>query len=226
LRAIEVGVFEGHIKWRLLTYPLVILGTVGVLTGRAVCGWACPIGLLQRVTGVVPQKLKSKFPAIKKIGQHRIDGYFRYFKYIVLIGTVVLTAIFIGFVFTDICPVGILVGTIPVTLLNPGTFATNAFFNIAVIVFILFLILIFLIERGWCRYFCPIGAILAPFNKVSFLHMSVDREKCVECNLCSDVCPMGIDVPNMNRDPECILCGKCIEKCPKDIIKYSKWGKD
>ena len=24
---------------------------------------------------------------------------------------------------------------------------------------------------------------------------------------------MGIDVPNMHRDPECILCGKCVRIC-------------
>ena len=224
LRAIEVGVFEGNFKWKLITYPLLILGTVGVLTGRAVCGWACPIGLLQRTTGLVPKKIKKKYPSIKKLGQLKIERYFRYLKYIVLLGLVVITPILIGFMFTDICPVGILTGTIPILIISPELYVPNSFFYIALVIFILFLILIFIIERGWCRYFCPIGAILAPFNKVSLLHMSVDKEECIHCNLCSEDCPMGIDVPNMNRDPECILCGKCINKCPKDVIKFSRWG--
>ena len=226
LRAIEVGVFGGSYKWKLVTYPLVILGTIGTLTGRAVCGWACPIGLLQRTTGAVPKRVKKKYSKIKKIGQLKIEGYFRYIKYIVLIGLVVITPIVILFTFTDVCPVGILTGTIPYLIIEPEVYAPNSFFYIALIIFILFFILIFLIERGWCRYFCPIGAILAPFNKISFLHISVNKDECIHCNICVDNCPMGIDVPNMHRDPECILCGKCVNVCPKDAIKFSKVGLD
>ncbi|MCK4365581.1 MAG: 4Fe-4S binding protein [Thermoplasmatales archaeon] len=222
LRAIEVGVFNGEFKWKLITYPLLIIGTIGVLTGRAVCGWACPIGLLQRTTGRVPKKLKRKFPSIAKIGQHKIERYFRYTKYFVLIGLVVITPILIGFMFTDICPVGVLTGTLPIMILNPSKYVPNPFFHVALIVFILFFVLIFIIERGWCRYFCPVGALLAPFNKVSFLHISVNKEECIHCNVCSDECPMGIDIPNMHRNPECILCGKCINACPKNLIKFER----
>jgi polyferredoxin len=90
------------------------------------------------------------------------------------------------------------------------------------VVFILFIALIFLVERGWCRYFCPVGALLAPFNKISFLHISVKTEECIHCNACSYVCPMAIDIPNMHRDPECILCGKCITACPNQLISFER----
>ena len=109
------------------------------------------------------------YPALKKLGEHRIEPYLRYIKYIVFIALVVATPILVGFMFTDICPVGYLVGTIPISVLNPGEFTPNEFFYIALVVFILFLVLIFTVERGWCRYFCPIGAMLAPFNKISIL---------------------------------------------------------
>ena len=227
LRPLELSVFKAYQKpenfsWKLLLYPLFILGTVGILTGRAVCGWACPIGLLQRGTGKVAKKLKNNMPIIKKMGQHRIERYFRYTKYFVLIGFVFLTSILIGFVFTDICPVGILTGTIPTLALKPGVYVPDSYFYVALIIFSLFLALIFLVERGWCRYFCPVGALLAPFNKISFLHIEVNQKECIHCNICSEVCPMGIDVPNMHRDPECILCGKCVNVCPKNIIKFKK----
>ena len=124
--------------------------------------------------------------------------------------------------FTDLCPVGFLVGTVPISVLNPGEYVPNEFFYAALVVFILFIVLIFVVERGWCRYFCPVGAMLAPFNKISIYHVSVDKSKCIYCNVCSDVCPMGIDVVNMNRDLECIICGKCVEACPKNIIKIGR----
>jgi polyferredoxin len=166
--------------------------------------------------------LKKKYPVIKKIGNLRVEPYFRYIKYFIFIGLVVITPIYIGFMFTDVCPVGYLVGTIPISVLEPEGLTPNDFFYIALIIFILFLILIVTIERGWCRYFCPIGAMLAPFNKVSIYHVHVNKDECVNCNACSLACPMNIDVPNMNRDPECILCGKCIEACPKNLISYKR----
>ena len=97
LRAIEIGVYRAHWKLNFILYPIVIIGTVGVLSGRAVCGWACPIGFLQRATGIVPQKIKKKFPAVKKLGQHRIEPYFRYIKYVIFLGLVVASPILIGF---------------------------------------------------------------------------------------------------------------------------------
>ena len=208
------------LNWKLFLYPILILGFVGTMSGRAVCGWVCPIGLLQRTTGIVPRKINKKIPFFTKIGKLKVERYFRYVKYALLIGLVIIIPFFYGFTFTDICPVGILTGTMPILALYPGKYVPNNFFYIALIIFILFLILIFLIERGWCRYFCPVGAMLAPFNKISVLHVSVNKEKCKSCDLCSKVCPMGIDVPNMHRDPECILCGKCVSNCPQKLVKY------
>jgi len=222
LRAIEKSLYDHSFTWKLFVYPLLILGFFGITTGRAVCGWACPIGLLQRGTSKVPRFLKKKIPLFQRIGRWKGEKYFRYLKYIALISLVVATPFFIRFMFTDICPVGVLTGTLPILVLNPGKFAPNPFFWIAMIFFVLFFLLIFLIERGWCRYFCPVGAILAPFNKVSYLSVAVNDKDCVHCNVCSEVCPMGIDVPEMYRDPECILCGKCINVCPKNVIKYER----
>lgn len=222
LRAIEIGVYKGDFKLRLITYPFLIIGTVGILTGRAVCGWACPIGLLQRTTGKSARFLKRKIPIFKKIGNLKIERYLRYIKYFVFIGLVIATTLTIGFMFTDICPAGFLVGTLPILVLNPGKYVPNEFFYIALVFLILFFVLIFLVERGWCRYFCPVGAMLAPLNKVSFLYVWVNKKNCINCNVCSAVCPMGIDIPNMNRDPECILCGKCIDACPKNVIEFKR----
>ena len=223
LRSLEQSVDKGSFAWRLFLFPLLIIGFLGILTGRAVCAWACPIGLLQRGTGRVARKVK-KTPLAKKLGAHKAEKYFRYTKYLLLISLVFVTSYLIGFIFTDICPVGFLTGTIPVLLLNPGKFVPNFFFPFALVIFVLFIILIFIIERGWCRYFCPVGALLGPFNKISFYHISVKTDRCKHCNVCSYNCPMGIDVPNMHRDPECILCGKCVNTCPEELITFEKTG--
>ncbi len=227
LRALEVSVFQNSFKWKLLLFPLLIIGFFGILTGRAVCGWACPIGLLQRGTAPVARRLK-KYPLVKKIGTLSIERRMRYIKYLVLIGLVFFTTAVIGFMFTEICPVGFLTGTIPTVVLYPSEFVPNPLFFVpALIIFVLFMLLIFTVERGFCRYFCPLGALFAPFNKISILHVAkVDEKKfekeCLHCNACSNACPMGIDVTKLDRDLECILCGKCVEACPKNLIKFLK----
>jgi polyferredoxin len=220
IRPVEVGLKDSN--WRLILYPFLIIGAVGVVSGRAVCGWACPIGMLQRATGSVPRHIKKKYPKVKKLADLRIDNYLRYLKYVIFILLVFVTVVLIGFMFTDICPVGFLVGTIPISILFPGEYVPNEYFYAKFMVFILFIALIFIIERGWCRYFCPVGAMLAPFNKVSMYKVEVNEDKCIHCNACKDVCPMGIDVPNMDRDLECIFCGKCISICPTNAINYRR----
>ncbi len=222
LRAFEESVYNGSFTWRFFVYPFLILGFVGITTGRAVCGWACPIGFLQRGTGRIARKLK-RYPLIKKIGQLKIERHLRYIKYVLLIGLVFVTSFLIRFLFTDICPVGVLTGTIPILILNPGKFVPGFYFWAALVIFILFLVLIFTIERGWCRYFCPVGAFLSVFNKISFLHIEVhEKKECTHCDACLSVCPMGIDIYTMHRDPECILCGKCVNACPKNNITFER----
>ena len=221
IRAIEIGAKDSN--WKLFFYPFIIVGSVGVIFGRAVCGWACPIGSLQRATGKVSKKLKKRYKIFEKIGKLRIEQYFRYIKYFDLIGLAIIIYIIADIMFTDLCPVGFMVGTIPISILSPGQYVPNQFFYIAFVIFILFIILIFIVERGWCKYFCPVGAMLAPFNKISIYHVSVDKTKCSHCNLCSFDCPMGIDIPNMHRDPECIICGKCVSSCPRDSIEIKRF---
>lgn len=222
IRAIEIGVSKADWNWKFFFFPILAIGSIGIIFGRAVCGWVCPIGSLQRVTGRFARRLKKRFPVISKLGQHKVERYLRYIKYFDLIGLAIIIPIFISFMFTDICPVGFLVGTVPISALSPGEYIPNEFFYTALVVFVLFIILIFVVERGWCKYFCPVGAMFAPFNKISIYHVDVNKQKCTACNICSDVCPMGIDIPNMHRDSECILCGKCVEKCSKGYIKFRR----
>lgn len=229
LRSFEISIYKilnkdepGTFNIKLLLFPFLILGAVGLLSGRAICGWACPFGLLQRGTAKIARKLHIRFPVLKRFQQSKADRYLRYVKYLLLVLLVFLIPMTIGFMFTDICPNGVLFGTIPIMLLNPGQYVPASYFYLALVFLILFFILIFTVECGWCRYFCPVGALLAPFNKISYLYVGVDEEECIRCNVCSDVCPMSIDVPNMHRDPECIYCGKCISACPKGSIKFRR----
>jgi polyferredoxin len=86
------------------------------------------------------------------------------------------------------------------------------------------------------RAFCHYGCWMAPFmilgRKVRnalhtpALRLQANAEACVHCNRCSRACPMSLDVQGMVQErvmenAECILCGSCVDSCPKQVIRYT-----
>ncbi len=71
-----------------------------------------------------------------------------------------------------------------------------------------FLLLFVITKRPFCRTFCPLGAIYSLFNRVSVMQMEVEG-KCVDCDMCVDVCPVDIRIADDPNSPACIRCLKC-----------------
>jgi len=211
IAACPIGVLEHAFADRtfyLLIYLAGTIFTVSMIFGRAACGWVCPIGFLQDL--IKGRKIKKK------------DNKFRYAKYFILIA-IPFACFFTGkLAYTDICPIGGLTGTLPYLLINPTGYTFTVFFYPKMIFVAGFFILIILIARGWCRYLCPVGAMMACFNRISFLQIGYSEEKCIKCFKCSKVCPMQIEMPYENKSNECIRCGKCIDACPTNAIEF-KW---
>ena len=77
-------------------------------------------------------------------------------------------------------------------------------------------------NRAFCKYVCPITVFLKPMSYFSLLRIRCDKEKCVSCGKCKQVCPMEVDVTDNARSrkngTECILCMECVKNCPKDAL--------
>ena len=79
-------------------------------------------------------------------------------------------------------------------------------------------------NRAFCKYLCPITAILKITSRFSFLKIQGDKEKCTQCGACNKVCPMDINimayVSNGERvlSTECIFCLTCTTVCPEGIL--------
>jgi polyferredoxin len=82
-----------------------------------------------------------------------------------------------------------------------------------------------LVPRGFCRYLCPHGAIMAILNRFSFIGLRRDPVKCSKgaCRLCVEVCPMDIRILDLPwekfSDPECIYCLKCVDACEHSALR-------
>lgn len=82
--------------------------------------------------------------------------------------------------------------------------------------------------RFWCRYLCPLAALMHIYTKFSQFRIFADKKRCISCNICTKVCHMGIDVMNyankgksMN-DIECVACSSCITSCPMDVLSFGR----
>jgi ferredoxin len=123
--------------------------------------------------------------------------------------------------FCKICPTGTLTASIPgkfTSAATTGTFASSGWFELRYIILYVFLILMLISSRPFCRILCPLGALYGLTAKLSAVTMSVDKDACINCGKCNKVCPVGLDVVNEIDGSECIACGDCKTVCPVNCI--------
>lgn len=207
-------------KTKLPTYVFGIILLYCIIFGRTICGFLCPVGLLQELL------YKIKTPKVRK---SKITRCLSYFKYVLLFVLVIGLPLIYAFQEKGlplpgfckyICPAGTFEGAI-FLLMNKanttffemlGTLFTWKFFLL-----IIFIVASIFIYRFFCRFFCPLGAIYGIFNKLSILGVKVDKSACNHCNACINTCKM--DVKEVG-DHECIQCGDCMKVCGCKAIKW------
>ncbi|MCQ2513099.1 MAG: 4Fe-4S binding protein [Lachnospiraceae bacterium] len=228
--ACPIGSLQAVLGSRNSKFSFYVLGTMmlfGVILGRAICGFLCPFGFIQELI------YKIKTPKIK-IPQ-KIDRPLRYLKYVVLIVLVIVLPLFLTNEFGMgnpyyckwLCPVGTLEGGLPLVLMNDSLKkAVGLLFSWKVGILVVILILSVLIYRPFCKYLCPLGAFYGLFNRISFVKLDINRDKCVECGLCEKTCKMNVSVLKNINSTECIRCGECKSACPKQAIDIKSLTRD
>ena len=198
-------------------YMLGILLLYGVLLGRTVCGWLCPVGLVQ--------ELLHKLPT-PKVRKSRLTRALSLFKYGVLAVLVVALPLAFGFVRGQalpafckfICPAGTFEGAggLLVNPRNAGSFAQmGALFTNKFVLLVLIALAAVFCYRPFCRFLCPLGAIYGLFNRFALTGVKLDAARCTGCGACVRACPMDV---RHGGDRECISCGHCMERCRQGAL--------
>ena len=207
---------------RTPSYVLGILLLYGLTFGRTICGFLCPLGLLQ--------DLVHKIPTLK-IRKNPVTRIFSYLKYVILAIFVVIVPFWYSLqnypvpAFCKyICPEGTLGGALGL-LANSANFdkypMLGILFTRKFLILLIITFLCILIFRAFCRFLCPLGAIYGLFAKVCVIGVKVDATRCTDCGRCVRECPM--DIRHVG-DKECIHCVRCLDVCSVKAISY-KAGK-
>lgn len=187
---------------------VLVLFIVITLTLRSgICGWICPLGALLDVIKSIGERI-GRLPFIKPLNRkyteiidnnlellNKIDKYARYFKYIFLVWIIIAAT----------------------TSLSIGIKEEGQHGIVAVLPFLIVLAILGLfVKRAWCRYACPLGALVGVLAKLSPTIVTRDEEKCIDCGICSKNCTMNIDVAKQKyvKATDCATCLDCVDACP------------
>ena len=194
---------------------LVSAVVLAVATKKTFCGWVCPFGTVQEWVSRAGRRLLGRRFHVPKAA----DRYLILLRYVVLIGVPVLTFTLweadLGFRAYD--PFYILF-----TWGGHGTLAFSAYIVIGL------LVAAALVPFLWCRYLCPMGALLDPFSRAGGLRLRRNADACTNCGACDTACPHDIPVSQVHEVTarNCTNCMECVEECPEDgALELSWFGK-
>jgi len=237
--ALSTGYLYRFLGWSLLTVFLTLL------FGRVFCGWVCPMGTLNHFIRWVYVKTGRRETIEKnRYSRHQLIKYF-------ILGIFLVTAS-LGSLQTGLLdPLAFLsraFGTVVAPAwdyftagiggalrANPWhldlfTFAPGTAGRIFTGSFwtgLLFLALLganILRPRFFCRFLCPLGALLGILSRFSIFRISRDIKKCTDCDLCLTGCEGASDPQGKVRMSECVSCMNCLDDCRDGALMFSKPG--
>ncbi|MGI6711810.1 MAG: 4Fe-4S binding protein [Bacillota bacterium] len=183
----------------------VIIFVLGIFFGPVVCSYMCPLGSVQEWIGKLGKKIfKQRYNHFMPA---KLDKVLRYIRYIVLILVIYMTTQSLKLVFLKVDPY----------------FALFHFWSDeatlgGLIVLGITLLLSLFIERPWCKYACPFGALMGLTNFFSLFKIKRNNASCIHCKICDRVCPMNIVISDKTNitDHQCIRCNQCTSEfsCP------------
>ena len=187
----------------------VLLATL--LLRRAFCGYACPLGTISewlqagaRRVGLRAWRVPARFDRVLSLLKYAVLGLVLYFTW--RAGEL----IFRGF---DPCYA---------LISRHGTDITLWAYVVAGGIVLASL----LIMVPFCRWLCPLAAVLNPLSRIGLARVQRDSAACLDCGKCDRACPMAIPVAHVNQvtAARCTACLECIAACPKAAAGALRWG--
>ena len=213
-------IYVSNFNYSVIVFdPLIVIISIVTLLsffilGRGFfCGWLCPFGALQEIINICSQKLGIIQIKIRD----NIHRKLIYFKYVILF-------FIIAFLFIDLDTALLLTEVEPFK-----TSITLKFYREwpYVIYAIILLLCTVFVSRFYCRYICPLGAVLALGGRFRLINILIRRKECGSpCHLCETSCPTQAIKNDGKIDMnECFYCLDCqeeyydVHRCPPLVMQ-------
>jgi len=72
--------------------------------------------------------------------------------------------------------------------------------------------------RSWCRYLCPWGHIMGFLHRFSRLRILLDNSKCTRCGSCDTTCDVAAIEKGVIRTSHCQFCHACVDHCASSAL--------
>ncbi len=178
----------------------------------AYCGWICSCGALAETLGDEYRSKAPHGPLSKKL--ENAGQIVLWAAAIITIGTLLRT-------WGDTTLPGLTVAgrvyAIMVDIIFAGVLGVGVYFTLS--------------GRVWCRFLCPLAALMHIFARFSLYRIFSNKSRCISCGICTRVCHMGIDVATYASrgvpmdDVECVRCSACVIHCPMDVLSFGAISK-
>lgn len=218
----------------LLTFMVFIIAFTAIF-GRVFCGWACPQTIFMEmvfrkienaIEGSPAQQRKlsempwNKEKILKRFTKHSIFWLISF----------MISNTFLAYI----------IGSDELVKIITGSFKEHVGGFVGIVVFTTVFYLVFTKLRELvCVMVCPYGRLQGvlldaksvvvaydykrgePRGKITKGSKEQPKGDCVDCGICVDVCPTGIDIRN-GTQMECVHCTACIDACDSVMNKIKK----
>ena len=243
LFGIPFGPHDFHLFVLAMISIIVFIILFTVVFGRIFCGWACPQTIfMEMVFRKIEYWIEGDARDQRKLDAEAWNGrklFKKTLKNIIFFAIAfIISHIFLSYIIS-------MDKVISIISQPPGAHLSG-FITLISFSFIFYWVFAFFREQA-CTIVCPYGRLQGvlldqdsiviaydykrgePRSKIKKEEDQSSKGDCIDCHLCVDVCPTGIDIRN-GIQLECVNCTACIDACdavmekvkrPKKLIKYA-----
>ena len=243
LFGIPFGPHDFHLFVLAMIAIIVFIILFTVVFGRVFCGWACPQTIfMEMVFRKIEYWIEGDARDQRKLDTEPWTGK-KIFKKGIKNLIFFVIAFFIAHIFLSYI---ISMDEVISIISQPPSAHFSGFVAIIIFSLVFYWVFAYFREQA-CTIICPYGRLQGvlldqdsiviaydykrgePRGKLKRGEDSSSKGDCIDCRLCVDVCPTGIDIRN-GIQLECVNCTACIDACdtvmekikkPKKLIKYA-----
>ncbi len=205
---------------------------ITLIFGPLFCGWLCPVGAVsESISRAIPVPGRFRLRMSPALATSIRYGFFAGFVLLAVLVGFKLAGPQIGGVCCRYCASSVLQN---LSYALVGDLSGIAYWHTgSILVLVGWLLIGGLLTaggRGWCLFFCPLGALSGIMHslgaRLGLYRIRHAREKCSGCGSCKNLCPMwAIGEGGSVNKALCISCKECVNACPNRAYEYGRGGK-